>query len=268
MATLPERHWLGGLPAVPDHPLGAPTVTATEYLLRYLEAERAGGWFEWVVDADPGGRVQSWLRGPGDAADLAMVAEAAELAFAPCEGPPERSGDAATLPIALGAPIAVLGPQPRLDNALLPRVRWLAERGLGMRLRLRMMRLRPDPRAAREVQGAREGWARHLHRWEIESARVDQAERLLRGLVFEATLSPDRPLRVGEHALLAHALEGAFTPQAVLGGRGGPALAERDLAHALLTAFTAARPERAGAAGTLDELAGVVEIRRHLAQAS
>lgn len=259
-----ERRWLSGPPVEPDHPLASPTVAATEYLLRYLDAERAGGWFDWVVDADPGGRVQSWLRGPGDAADLATMVEAADLACAPGEGPPERGATAPSMAIALGSPIAVLGPEPRLRNALVPRMRWLAERGLGTRLRVRMLRLQPEDRAASLVQSAREGWGRRFQRWEVDGARLEQADRLLRGLVVEATLQPDRRLRTSEHALLAVALEGTLTPRAVLGGLGAPALAERELAHALLTELTAAMPERAGADEALDPLDGVVELRRHM----
>lgn len=264
----PPASWLAAAPVEPGQTLSSPSPVAGDLLVRYLRASGPRGWFEWVVDVDAGGRVQAWARGgPGDADDLALMADAAELTLTRSEPPPLRVDAAEPLAIDLGAPVAVLGAGQRTDAALVGRMRWLAERGLGVRLRLGMQQLPEAPRVARRVAAVRDGSGGWHRRWGSERDGLDQAERLLRGVVFGATITPDRALRTAERALLTQCLEEAFMPAAVLGGRSRAALADGDLAKALLAQIAAASPERAVDAGEAG-LAEVVPIRRPRSEAS
>lgn len=97
------------------------------------------------MDVEPGGRLRSWLRaGPVGDGGLAMIGEAAGMPLVSSDPPHLTGCGAETLPIDLGKPVAFLGREPKGGNGFLGRVRWLAEKGLGTRLRLALYPLTPD----------------------------------------------------------------------------------------------------------------------------
>lgn len=252
-----DCNWLATTPVEAAQPIGEPCPILSTLILRYLRDSGAHTNIEWVMDAEPGGLLRSWLRaGPVDDGGLTMIGEAAGMPLV-SSAPPQLSGCGAdTLPIDLGKPVAFLGREPKGVNGFLGRVRWLAERGLGTRLRLTLYPLTPTLRSVQAVQRAREAGVGRLRRWDCDRDRILQAERLLRGLVFEFTLTPDRPLRTAERTLLSQALEDTFTPDAVLGGRRGSAFAEEALAEALVGEFAAACPAAAASAGLASHASG------------
>jgi hypothetical protein len=257
--------WLATTPVDPDGKTGMPCTILPALILRHLRESGENASLEWVVDAEPGGRLRSWLRvGPADEDGLATIGEAAEMPLVSGDCPPTRDGSAEPLPIQLGFPIAVLAHQPPTVHGFLARVRWLAERGLGVRLQLNVHQLTPGRRVVQAVQTARETAMGGFRRWDLDRDRVLHAERLLRGVIFQMTLTPDRPLRAAERTLLSQALADTFTRDAVLGGRAAPALAEESLAEALIGEFASACPATVRTEDEAD-LADLEAVQRRIA---
>lgn len=257
---VPATPWLAPPAAQPGESLAQPGAQLATTLLAWLKADGGPSRLEWEVDALPGGRLESALRCPGGSAeDLALLAAAAGEALTPRQGPVARPPPRLRYGVDLGAPVAWFSRRALSGDSPVARARWLAERGMRLRLALRVWPLTPLLAAQKGVERRREGLANEPKAWDPEPHEVASAERLLDGFTFEMTIGVEKVLSAAERIVIEHALRSAFTPRARLAELPSLALAERDLAEALVREFSTARAE------TAEESEGAAEAERILA---
>lgn len=240
------ERWLATADLAPDAPLAVPNPDLPLLLLRWLAEPGGASRLEWRVDLVPGGAVRAWLHaGPRQAEDLCLLVHAAGLPAATAVAPPERGVERPCLWVHLGGPVAWMGRTPRRVEAVVHRARWLAERGLGMRLCLRMWSLAPPRPARRRVDTFDARLPAGAEEWDPRQQMAARAARIANGVPFALSLEPDRRLGTAEHVLLTEALAQSFGARVQLRDRGCPVLAEAELALGLLGAFGAVRSEDA-----------------------
>ena len=248
--------WLSPPPAPPDQPLHEASGEFATLMLAWLRGAEETAKLEWVVDAQPGGGLRSWLRcHEAIESEISLLAEAAGEELAVAEPPRGPGGVGRPLGVQLGGPVAWRMVRIQPGDAI-RRVRWLAERGLGLQLHLRMWPLTPLRTSREKVERQRALLATGEREWQHLHAAAEHAERVLRGVLFELSLESIRPLSGAERALLTRAFQTAFTPAAQLAERSAPALAEEGLAEALLREFGSTRPD------TQQELESAAETQR------
>ena len=241
--ALPAR-WLSPQPVPPDQPLHEASGEFAALLLAWLREGGDRTRLEWVVDAEAGGAVRTWLRCDGAAEhDISLLAAAAGEDLAVSDPPPSQQSAEGLVGVYLGGPVAWRLGRIRGADGPVSRARWLAQRGSGLRLSLRMWPLSPLRTSREKVErqfASLAAGGREFHRG-VDAA--EHAERVLRGVLVELSVACSRALGAAERAVLTRAFQQTFTPVARLTGGNAPALAEERLAEALLREFGSTRAE-------------------------
>lgn len=254
-AARPPR-WLASEPIAADSRLAPRSSNLPDLILRWLAEPDGPPMVEWVIDVAPGGEIRSRVRAGRDGnADLAVLSAAAEVPLADTDHLPERADDAPLLGVDLGGPVAWLDGGTRYVDGPMERIRWLAGQGLGMRWRLVLWALGPNPAAARLVAENVRRLPIGMERWDPRRSSADHAKRLLRAVPFALSVQPDRPLALAERILLEQAFERAFSAQVRLGPSVRAGLAENELAATLLMALATLRAESQDDREATEELA-------------
>jgi hypothetical protein len=241
--ALPAR-WLSPNPVPPDQPLHEASGEFASLLLSWLREGGEGTRLEWVVDAEPGGAVRTWLRCEGAAEeDIALLAAAAGEELSGNDPPPHWGSAEAPIGVNLGGPVAWRLGRIRGAEGPVKRARWLAQRGSGLRLSLRMWPLTPLRKSREKVERQFMALAAGGRDWQPRVDAAEHAERVLRGVLVELSVQPLRRLGPAERAVLTRAFQQAVTPVARFTGGSAPALAEERLAETLLQEFGSTRGE-------------------------
>ena len=236
--------WLSPKPVAPDQPLHEASGEFAALLLSCLREGGEGTRLEWVVDAEPGGAVRTWLRCEGAAEeDISLLAAAAGEELSSNDPPPPSGGAEERIGVHLGGPVAWRLGRIRGADGPVKRARWLALRGSGLRLSLRMWPITPLRKAREKVDRQLASLAAGGRDWQPRVDAAEHAERVLRGMMVELSVQPLRPLGPAERAVLTRAFHQAVTPVARLTSGSAPALAEERLAETLLQEFGSTRGE-------------------------
>ncbi len=237
-----HRPWLAVNRAEPHQPLREGSWEFAALLLNWFRQLPETAMLEWVVEAEAGGGIQSWIRcHDADPEELSLLAAATEEAWEVAPPPPARGGLTHMLHVNLGGPVAWRAETVSPCDGPVERARWLAERGLGLRLTLRLWPLAPLESSRRRVERAQASTSKRGLLFGLHE--VEPAERLLEGVVFEVSIASDRPLSTAERTLLTRSCQNTFAPGARLTDQGNPALAEGKLALSLVQEFASTRPE-------------------------
>jgi hypothetical protein len=225
--------------------LAEPSLWFAEVLLRWLNASGPDTRLRWAADLAPDGTVTSSIAVRGAAPDeLELLAAGSDLPLT--VGRVAGRGPVTALPHAvyvdLGAPIAWRsGPIRRIDG-LLDRARWLARRGLPLRVELDVTAVQPRRSGVELARRADLRLPPDPSPYEPTRTSLERAQRVLGGAIFELTIRSARALSVAERLLFERALRYSLTPRACLTDAPSPVLAEEQLAEVLLGELSCATP--------------------------